>query len=254
MSKEWLPQGLNLPEEITTLEKLNNKYLDARNIELSCLLSFLLENNLINKDNLKGPIIDLGTGSGIGLLALRKFTPAYLVGIDDGTHFIDGVGLVRNWYAGNYKIPVPEITQLAVGNFRRQEIFNFLKSCSFSATLVTAFYVDTKSWRDGYQYFLREIDHVLAPGGQFLYTTDQTMFYSTDLSQPNWAEETFHTTGNEGEYFKTLVLPVPEWVRGRYQINTQKTGSYLESEIYETAGYRIGLIRDRIVWIFTKKE
>ena len=52
-------KGYEFKEMDIALKKKENNYVLARALELSSLLSFLLENGWINPENLKGPIIDI---------------------------------------------------------------------------------------------------------------------------------------------------------------------------------------------------
>lgn len=126
--------------EIEDLVELGNSYVSARTIELSCLLDFLLHNGHINPANLDRTLYDLGTGSGVGLLALRKFSRGYLRGIDFTTQSRDGLE--------RYSVPEPKIIGLAIADFEHSHIYSFLQSCPpCSASLITAFYSSVGMWQ-----------------------------------------------------------------------------------------------------------
>lgn len=243
MEKDRFLHGLDISTNHQVFEKPENRYVTARTIELSCLLEFLLENGWIKQENLEGPVIDLGTGNGVGLLALRQFTLGYLVGVDryERSYY--------NGYSGSSKVSTQEIFNTAIASFRKQDIYDFLKTFPLkSASLVTAFYAN--GW-PGLNEIVVEIGKILKPGGQFLFTADQC-----DISEPVWADESILLRGRGGKESLTLVIPVPDWVNTRYQgrLDSYTKCNYLEPEITDTNGSRIGLIRDRRVRVFTKAE
>lgn len=243
---------------VEVLKKIENKYFYARYLEISSLLSYFLDRNLLKKENLKGPILDLGTGSGIALLALREFGPkATLEGIDKDRWWYD-----RNWYTGfNYPIPLPGFLEAVEARFEQIDILDCLDLRNFygqKKVLVTAFYANTQEWGDNKKLsvIMKEIGELLPPGGQFLLTSD-----SHGPPRPDWANEEFVLTGTSGNYSKTLLLPFPTWLRERYWSDIQNTVSnrdllglnvLLEDEIFETGGREIGLIRDSQIRLFTK--
>ena len=255
--KEQFPDGFTSTSENRVLEELDNNYLKARTIELSVLLDFLLRNHWVNPINLQGPVIDLGTGSGVGLLALRKFTTGYIIGVDRATrqHY--------HSYAGQYEVPTPAILNLAVASFRREDMRDFLKHYPLeSVTLVTAFYVSMKGWHDNScpaaRFFgcncnkvstiIEEIGKILKPGGQFLATSD-----GYDIPKPNWATNTVSLVGSEEkDRYRPLILPLPIWVRNRYHTWFKAIEHSIEPELTETNGEYIGILRDRNVKVFTK--
>lgn len=195
MSEKFL-NSLSLPNENLVLQNLDNGYFNARLIEISSLLTHLLETGLLDRGNLKGPIIDLGTGSGIALLAFRKFTTAYLVGVDEST------------------------------------------------SLITCFYSI-----DNNQDVINTVGKILKPGGQFIYTADNARYKP---KTPEWSSKVTTITGSEGPYQKTLVLPLPDWVKNRYSHCLKSSRFFLEKEIFDTDSAQVGLIRDREVYLFTK--
>jgi SAM-dependent methyltransferase len=250
-------EGLTSPKERAVLETLGNNYIRARLIEISSLMNFLLNENLLDETNLKGLIIDLGTGSGVGLLALRKFTTGYLLGIDNAFQQRD------HSYAGSYEVPTPGVTELAIANFKRADIYDFLKNYPVgTATLITAFYAHTLGWHenrcpgsrvsflpcecDKFPKILDEIGKVLKPGGQFIFTSDEF-----DI-RPNWSVTTTTLKGKDGENRATLIIPLPTWVKRDYQDWFKELEYSMEPELIETNGKYIGLIRDRRIKIFTK--
>lgn len=240
-------RGYEFNEMDKTLRKQENNYVLARALELSSLLSFLLANGWLKQENLEGPIIDLGTGNGVGLLALRQFTLAYLLGVDQ---------LSRsryNGYSGSSVVSTEEIMEASLSSFRQADVLDFLRRWPYqSASLVTAFYATPMNPK-----IVDEIGKVLPPNGQFLFTSDQH-----DVATPTWGDQTVHLEGKGGVNSSTLVLPVPQWVRERYAprienaINNdperQRIVYLLEPEFFDSSGSSIGLIRDRTVKVFTK--
>lgn len=245
-------RGLRFSETHPLLQNPENGYVGARVIELSCLFDFFLDNGWLNPANLDGGVIDLGTGNGVGLVALRQYTLGDLVGVDERSKSPHG------GYSGSWKISTKEIIETAIAGFHQKEIYQFLSRWPIgSASLVTTLYANVVGWvGDRYapdaeqtmKKILDEIGKVLKPGGQFLFTSDQY-----NIPKPAWATDTNTLKGYGGENGLTLVLPVPRWVISRYGNYLQTIPHYLEPEIIDTNGEKIGLIRDRIVHVVTKR-
>ena len=239
-------QDISRTTDLELLEKLNYGYFTARYIEISCILDLLLDKEVLQKENFTSkPLVDLGTGSGIGLLALRNFTNKQLMGVDYDSHFSDW----RNDYAGAYEIPTKELISKAQASFIKQDMIVYLKELpNESISLATAFYMSRQGWLKVTPEIYDQFGRVLTLGGQFLLTTD------ADLIMPriNWANKNTHFRGNEGVHEQTLIFDVPEKFSAKYQNLIPDARCYLENETIKSQGVKIGLIRDRNIQIFTK--
>lgn len=260
MTVEQLCQNpeLKIDRVVEKLKTLANQYFFARFLEISSLLDYLLERKWLKQENLAGgPVLDLGTGSGIGLVVLRKFSPnSTLEGVDKGGRWND-----PNPYTGfNYPIPIPGLLEKVGAGFKRisvEECVDLKYLYGEKATLITAFYTTVNQWGDNLADIIEEIGEILPLGGQFLFTSD-----CYNIPQPDWASRISALTGTKGEHSKILVLPFPNWLRGSCWGNIQSAflkkdnmfglNFYLEDQIFETDGREIGLLRDSRVKLFTK--
>ena len=244
--KEILQTSQSTNSEL--LKKLDYGYFTARFIEISFVLDLLLDKKILQKENFTSkPIVDLGTGSGIGLLALRNFTDKELIGIDYNSYFSD----CRNSYAGGYKIPTKKLIAKAQASFIKQDMNEYLKELpDESISLATAFYMSREGWFKVTPKIYDQLGRVLTPNGQFLLTTD------ADLAIPrfDWADKNIHLRGNEGLHKRTLIFEVPEKFSTRHQNLIPNARCYLEPETINSQGIKIGLIRDRNIQIFTKNS
>lgn len=221
-------------EKKITHEKLfedpDYSFVATRHHELTSLMEYLLRNSLLSEQSLKGPITDLGTGSGVGPLVLRQFSPGYISGVDLPKK-------ARSYYnaGGSSKIDASNIMKLAQADLRHENMYTYLKTRAFnSRSLVTAFNACVMEWRNDQRiwhlynqedlYVISdEIGNILEPGGQFLFTSDKW-----DIPTPNWASQ---VTEIKGTSLPRLTLSLPS------SINRSEN---------------IELLRDRFIKILTK--
>ncbi len=123
---------------------LESRYLSARVLEIGTLLSYLQQIRVLSTLSLEGPIVDLGTGSGIALVPLRERTNAPLIGVDVNTQFND----ISYYCGGNYAIPNKKVLESVGASFVPDDSIDYLCEAvsSFSIGLLTCFYIDHSSW------------------------------------------------------------------------------------------------------------
>lgn len=256
------------PEAILNdLEVDQNVYLFVRFLEICSVLDYLQKKGILREENFGGKIIDLGTGSGIGLLALRQFSSnGDLTGIDNREVWND----INRYTGSRYLIPQQEIIKAALAKFERFNILDFVDLHWLSgeqSSLVTGFYANVMSWvaglpkvvtgkdyEEGISLVFEEIGGILSSGGQLVFTSESR------VARPSWAREEYILTGTKGKFSRTLELPFPGWLRERFwkliceEKNKHFSGLrfFFEDEIFETDGDKIGLIRDMKVSVFTK--
>jgi SAM-dependent methyltransferase len=243
--KETL-QDISQTTEFELLQQLENKYFAARFIEIGCVLDVLSDIGVLQRDNLVSTsIIDLGTGSGIGLLALRKLTNTHLIGVDNGSRYSDW----HNGHARYYEIPTAELVQQAQASFVKQDMIGYLEGLpSNSISLITAFFMSRDDWNKLAPKMYDQLGRVLTPGGQFLLTSD------ANLTTPNidWGKASTPFRGNKGSHQQTLVFKATDKIPKEYQNLIKFAGTFLEDETLHSQGAKIGLIRDRNIQILTK--
>lgn len=233
--------------EGSLLLRLGNPYFAARYIEITTLLSTLLEDRILHKQNLNGTNIDCSTGSGIGLLSLRKFSEADLHGVDDGFLFFDYL----NSYSGHFRIPTERLINAAHASFHRDDDGKFLQTLKpNSVQLISCFYIDSERWKM-LDNILDAAGNVLTPGGQMIVTTD-AMVRDPIPSVP-WGTGSMVYEGENGNDGISLYLHVPEWMTMNYQNIITFADWFLEDEIHYSRGTVLGNIRDRAVAVYTKQ-
>lgn len=143
---------MNRNEVITTTkEDILLNIVDQRAREIAGVLHYLFEKGLLDRNNIYGKVIDIGTGTGAGIAAFKMFGVEEVVGVDH-----------NDSYCG-FK------TQEILGNeFIHKPAASFLRSLpNCSVRLITAFHANISLAE-----FYPEVARVLTPGGQILVTTD----------------------------------------------------------------------------------
>lgn len=249
MTNEDSPiQRLRDYDPVAEIRKAQEQYFAARFIELHTVFDTLLARAMLRQENLDDSVVDLGTGSGIGLLALRKHTTGPLHGVDWGTFFEDDI-FPFDSYSGRYAIPTPSIITEANATFERAYNTSYLKQQpENSLSLLTNFYIEVdqiKFLGDLYD----EAHRVLKPCGQFLLTSD------SDLRIPEeYVEHTAVIKGDEGPD-KLLRLPVTDAVRQAYgHLISFAQPYYLDHVINTADAISLGCFRDRSIVVYTKES
>lgn len=172
-------------------EKEANKTLDPeiltpwqnkRAKEIRARLSWLINEGKLNQENLKGRIIDLGTGSGAGLVALRALGATQAIGVEDGSGARQACGkilsLVFTKVSERSEKPINGLSSLFEAfcpsedlqkqekiflNISNEEFLKIVKEGGWGVGLVTCFWIS-------YDPPIKQIEEVLIPGGQIVIT------------------------------------------------------------------------------------
>ena len=127
-------------------------HLHERVPEIASVLEKLLAKGLLERANLSGRIVDLGTFLGAGVLALARYGPESSVGVEIREMLSDGTDL---------KVVLGD-------NFVQGHVRDYLSSCPPGRiNLLTPFYTNIPL-----HIYFDLLKTVLAPGGQLLVTTD----------------------------------------------------------------------------------
>lgn len=122
-----------------------------RALEIAGVVQYLLGHGLLKKENLFGNVVDLGTGSGAGILALERFGAKQVKGIDRSQEFASF-----------------DVSKVLGKKFTVAEACEYLSSLQEdSLSLITSFNTNMEFYE-----FYREAIRALQPGGQILVTTD----------------------------------------------------------------------------------
>ncbi len=229
------------------VEKEVYRGLLSRAIEIEAILDWLVDTCVLKEENLfSGLVLDVGTGEGSGLFALRRLTMAPVFGIDFQ--------------------PIPmcgQISSITCTTFYQREAVEFLSIHPRQIfSLITCFHlprwglhVDAYNYRAAFcprdyyhihQRFLQEVGRVLKPGSQLLITAD--------LWQP-WAARLDCDWGTrkiikpvEGD--DVLRLPTPKDLLKDVGPDSL---SYYYSERDSTPETLFNF-KDRFVYVFTKRN
>lgn len=257
---------------LSGLEQKLHPYLIARLVEIEALLNDLPRSNDqkfnfigLDPQNLKtGPILDLGTGSGCGLIALRRQTLAPIFGVDQAvkvpraTDFGGIWGVFANDYCGaGLQVPEKNVLDLSVTDFQRSEIMEFLRKQPLNTfSLVTMFYIGDEDL--DFREFLTEVGLILRPEGQLLITSDSIIrgdnIYNGRELQVKWGTRRSFITCDDPTLDVKAKRPLPAPKNLIDQIGSSTVvrnicGRYLEQE---TDSNIVSNFRDRNIWIFTK--
>lgn len=142
-----------------------DRYHDAcrRASRIAGIFNFLLEQEALNRDNLNGRVLDLGTGSGGGALAMKLFGAKEVIGVDDCLGLGGGLGTTE-------AMPSQTVFSLPGVRHQSERVQKFLaeqKPESFN--LITAF--RAPPFRFPAPAELCQMTYLsLKPGGQILVT------------------------------------------------------------------------------------
>lgn len=144
LSERLAPMSVATAELLVALNELRAR-------EIAGVIKYLMDAELINRQNIYGgrQIVDLGTGSGAGMLALRMFGAKNVVGVDH-----------LDRHSG--------VDMKSVEGFKLSPADRYLRSIgSCSAQLITFFNSQSRI-----EEYYRDAARALAPGGQILVTTN----------------------------------------------------------------------------------
>lgn len=122
-----------------------------RAYEIAGVLQYLFEKGKLNKNNLYGKVVDVGTGAGAGIVALKMF----------GAHEVIGVDHISVHNGVN-------VQEILGHRFVHKTAASYLRSLpACSVRLITAFNTNISLAE-----FYPEAARPLVPGGQILVTTN----------------------------------------------------------------------------------
>lgn len=161
-------------------EKKANKTLDPEILtpwqqrrvkEIQTRLSWLIDERKVNQENLQKRIIDLGTGSGAGLVALRALGATQAVGVENGTGLrraLEKISEIPKRISLFEAFSPSEALQRHFEgriflNISNEKFLEIVKEGGWGVGLVTCFWIS-------YDPPIRQIEEVLMPGGQLIIT------------------------------------------------------------------------------------
>lgn len=153
------------PEILTDWQK-------GRALEIQNRLSYLILRRLVNQENLKGRIIDLGTGSGAGLVALRALGAIQAIGVEDGRELKRAMGQISKIDVNPFEAFSPSEAirqQEKIFELSNEQFLKIVKEEGWGISLVTCFWIS-------YQPPIRQIEEVLIPGGQVIITAAEDCY------------------------------------------------------------------------------
>jgi len=140
--------------------------LEERGEEIRKRLTYILLRGGLDRKNLKGRVIDLGTGSGAGLVALEALGVTQVVGVEDGSRLRKSLDKIHNILINPFEAfsPADILRQQGkIVEMSNEQYLKIIKEKGWKASLITCFWI-------GYEPPMRQIEEVLIPGGQVIIT------------------------------------------------------------------------------------
>jgi hypothetical protein len=134
--------------------------------EIVARLLYLIEQGELDPENLKGKIFDLGTGSGVGVIAFWLLRATNVVGVDNGQGLI--ISQSPRFSDCDLSDLIPNRKLLEEGAIIIEDNQEFLKGelgKGMRASLVTGFAIS-------YVPPIKEIEAILVEGGQAIFTAE----------------------------------------------------------------------------------
>lgn len=160
------------PVKETNLTSNPESFLEERTWEIQNRLSYLILKRLVNQENLKGRIIDLGTGSGAGLMALRTLGATQAVGVEDERELRRAMGQIHKIDINPFEAFAPSETlqqQETILKMTNEQFLEIVKEKGWGISLITCLWIS-------YQPPIRQIEEVLTPGGQVIITAAEDCY------------------------------------------------------------------------------
>ena len=158
-------------DNIPSVEVLTS-WQQRRAKEIQTRLSWLIHERKISQKNLKGRVIDLGTGSGAGLVALRALGATQAVGVEDGRELRRAMGQINKIDVNPFEAFSPSeaiCQQEKIFNISNEQFLKIIKEESWGISLITCFWIS-------YQPPIRQIEEVLNPEGQVVITATEDCY------------------------------------------------------------------------------
>lgn len=150
------------PEILTPWQKRRVKEIQTR-------LSWLIAEGKLTQENLKGRVIDLGTGSGAGLVALRALGATQAMGVDNGSAINQAFEEISKAPADLLEVFYPsKVLQQKEKIFliSNEEFLRIFKEGGLGVSLVACFWIY-------YDPPIKQIEEVLTSGGQVIITANK---------------------------------------------------------------------------------
>lgn len=147
-------------------------WLQERGEEIRKRLTWLILIGELDWKNLKGRVIDLGTGSGAGLVALRALGATQAVGVEDGRELRRAMGQIHKIDVNPFEAFAPSeeiLQQEKIFNISNEQFLEIVKAERWGISLITCLWIS-------YQPPIRQIEEVLIPGGQVVITAAEDCY------------------------------------------------------------------------------
>ncbi len=170
-------------------------WLQERGEEIRRRLTYILLKGELDWKNLKGRVIDLGTGSGAGMVALESLGATQVVGVEDGR----GLKAVIEEIASPYPLNPHEVfppaetlkQQGKIIDMSNEQYLEIVRKEGWEVSLITCFWI-------GYEPPIKQIEEVLRPGGQVVITAAEGCYSLLEeiRKKTNLDTETIRIPGN----------------------------------------------------------
>lgn len=145
-------------------------WLQERGEEIRRRLTYILLLGKLDWKNLKGEVVDLGTGSGAGLVALKALGATQVVGVENGSRLKKSLDKTHQISVNPFEaFSSVDVLQPQIFEMSNEEFLGTAKENGREISLVTCFWI-------GYEPPIRQIEAVLKPGGQVVITAAEDCY------------------------------------------------------------------------------
>jgi len=170
-----------LPEQRDRFWEIRNRF------------TWLLLKGELDWKNLEGRVIDLGTGSGAGLVALEALGATQAIGVEDGSRLRKSLGKISQIPVNPFEaFPPADALRPQIFEMSNERYLEIVKKEGWEISLITCFWI-------GYEPPARQIEEVLIPSGQVIITATEG-YYS-------YLKEIHRKTNLE-----TQIIEIPEYL------------------------------------------
>lgn len=162
-----------LQQKETILPLDREAWLEERGEEIRKRLTWLILIGELDWKDFKGRVIDLGTGSGAGVVALEALRATQVVGVEDGRGLRAVIEEIANPYPINPHEAFPPVETLRqqgkIIDMSNEEYLKLVKKQGWEISLITCFWIDREPP-------MKQIEEVLIPGGKVVITADEKSY------------------------------------------------------------------------------